>query len=528
MSNFIKASAIFTLLLGKFYYYAYGQATYFTKIVPFARDYDYAWAIKTVYDGYVFGTGSYCYNEEIGCIELGKIDLEGNSLWNKRIVKNPRVEADAITSSQTAIYVGGSVLSLRPDSAYQNVKTLIFKLSQEGDTIWVKEYGESQDPNSNVQNVALQLQFYKDYLYLLEGIWDNSVKYSTFLRIDKIDTNGVVVWKTKLNTHELPKTFQPISRYLQFGELGNILVCVQVDSFASQGDAVPYQGILDPDGNIIDEGRLFPIEYDVNYFTFYPISGAFTKRHSSVWISHHDYTAGHDELLLYSFDSNHHKIWRTIVEAHAEALYYPVIFGWSNGDMIGKYDTNERVLFNNGKGSGLLRISQDGKLKWKRRYYMYPWVNTPIELNFGWIDETMDGGIIASGGYKYINAWKEEDSDVLLVKLDSMGCPYKDCQLTDTIIVLQEKITRTLDYQVNKLLDWKIINNSQLQIEFTPGINKPELNIILSDLIGRKLLDKRLKSYESNIEIPINDLSPGLYIIEIYSDKLIKCFKFFK
>lgn len=523
--NCLKVLLTFTIII-VFHFLGFAQSDYFTSIIAGPRDGDYAWSVNYLNDGYAYCSGTFSYDEQIGSMAFGKIDLNGKKLWSKKWVKFPQIQCDALINSECCLYLAGNKHVLRPDMRYQNLRPFIIKVNQNGDTIWEKDFGESIPPNSAIQSGILAITFNEHFIYFLEANWNNdTIGKSTYLLITKIDTNGLVLWKTRLNSTNPPKTFQPISRYLQFDQQGNILVCVSVDTAYSQGEAVPYTGIISPEGKILNEGKLYPLELNAIGFTFYPINGAFSKNHTAVWISPYEWNEG---LLLYAFDSTRKKIWRTVINSPWEAIYYPSIFGWSNGDMIGLYETAERFQNFKPRGSGLLRISQNGQVKWKRRYYMFPWTDkSPIELNFGAVDETEDGGIIVSGGYVFMNQWREIDQDVLLVKLDSMGCPYKDCTESDTIIILKETVTITNDVSQKNLYKWKFNgDHSQLMIQFEQGIRKPDLDLDLISLDGKTISKHKLASFENEINIPLNGLLSGMYFIQMKSGKLIKVFKF--
>jgi hypothetical protein len=180
--------------------------------------------------------------------------------------------------------------------------------------------------------------------------------------------------------------------------------------------------------------------------------------------------------------------------------------------------------------SGILRVSPDGVLKWKSRYYMDPWKdNSNIQLRLGWMDESKDGGIIVSGGYEYLNQWNELDEDVLIVKLDSMGCPHKDCLLTDTIIVLKQNITNVKDEKLSEAYTWNLNNDhSVISLLFDQKIKKPDLLIFLSDVNGKILTSKFIRAFEYNVEFSLSNHRDGIYFIGMNSSKLFKGFKFYK
>ncbi|MBK8485951.1 MAG: T9SS type A sorting domain-containing protein [Saprospiraceae bacterium] len=523
--NYIKLLITLASII-ELHFLGLGQSEYFTSIIKGPRDGDYAWSVKSMAEGYAYCSGTYCYNEQKGCMVFGITNLEGISVWNNKFIRDPEIQCSAVSSFNNSIYLVGNSHFYRPDNLYHNLKPFILKLNASGDTLWKYFYGEVEDPNSPIQNIALYFKFSNEHIYMLEGVWNkDTIGFSSYIRVIKIDTNGVVLWKTRLNSTNPPKTFQPKSRYLQFDEQGNILVCVAVDTILSQAETIPYTAILNQNGQILNEGKLYPLERDPFNYTFYPIKGAFTRNHNAVWISEYNWNEG---ILIYAFDSTRKKIWRTIINSPWEAIYYPSIFGWSNGDMIGLYDTAERFKSTKPRGSGLLRISPSGQLKWKRRYYMSPWTDkSPIELNFGAVDETKDGGIIVSGGYTFYNQWREIDQDVLLVKLDSLGCPYNDCTESDTIIILKESVTATVNLKKKESYNWTI-NNDQVKliIRFEQGIRKPELEIDLLNLNGQTILKQKLASYEYEITIPISGLNPGMYILQMKSGKIIKAFKF--
>ena len=93
----------------------------------------------------------------------------------------------------------------------------------------------------------------------------------------------------------------------------------------------------------------------------------------------------------------------------------------ANGDIIG-------VGSNTGDGKGwLFRISADGILKWERNYDN-PHVPDGQEGYLLYdVTETPDGGIAATGRVRHLNAQGQDELDVWLLKVDSMGCLIPGC-----------------------------------------------------------------------------------------------------
>lgn len=267
--------------------------------------------------------------------------------------------------------------------------------------------------------------------------------------------------------------------------------------------------------------------------SYYYVHSAFGSRKNTIWVSNFEHPAGEQKFLVYNFDSSFVKSWKVIVQAHAERVNYPFAFGWANGDMICLYRTNEQEYIKEDRvdGFGLFRVDDHGNLKWKRRYYSYPYDRlrrTQFIMNH--ISETKDNGILVGGSYYFINAWREKEDDAVLIKLDSMGCPFPDCTESDTVNILTPVITSLENKRKNEEpFKWNYsMNQEELSINFYPDVVKPNLNLSLIDLRGNVIYEWGVQSWESKTLIKLIDYPAGLYYVRLASSKCMKSFGFVK
>lgn len=509
------------------------QSTYFTRQYPWSRDGDTAWGTDVDDEHYYFCTGTYCYEEDVECTKVAKTDLEGNLVWYNRFVKNPQFGSNSLCHSETSIYVCIDYHYPSPiGDPYVNLIPAVLKLNKLGDSLWVKTFYPPQDSLWSVQEDAVDIKYSNSYLYLLSQRIQYSIPLNgTTYHLTKLDTNGEVIWKKDLKIHNYPITKSPYLFWFEVNDRGESLICGTIDSTSFY--TIPVQIIYDKDGNEVMNRKFLSSELGTignkNYFN---IHGTFTLNKKTVWVTDIEHPAEEDKFLVYGFDSSFIRRWKVVVSALAENIFYPYAFGWANGDMVCLYKCNERFIKEDRvDGFGLFRVDDHGNLKWKRRYYSYPYDRlrrTQFIMNH--ISETKDNGILVGGSYYFINAWREKEDDAVLIKLDSMGCPFPDCTESDTVNILTPVITSLENKSKNEEpFKWNYsMNQDELSINFDPDVVKPNLNLSLIDLRGNVIYEWGVQSWESKTLIKLIDYPAGLYYVRLASSKCVKSFGFVK
>jgi Secretion system C-terminal sorting domain len=159
----------------------------------------------------------------------------------------------------------------------------------------------------------------------------------------------------------------------------------------------------------------------------------------------------------------------------------------------------------------IIKTDALGNLSWNRKFQ----VNNNYSY-FRNIAFTPDSGFICSG---FVFQGASMTQDAWLVKLDSMGCDSAGCAAYTS---LPEVIHRDAE-------DVKLYPNpvqEALNVEFNyPYLGGLEWRII--DLKGR-LIKSRPEYTEQRLRIPVTELSPGMYILELRTDTGRKTKRFVK
>ncbi|MBV6474234.1 MAG: hypothetical protein JPMHGGIA_02538 [Saprospiraceae bacterium] len=510
------------------------QTEHYVKQYPWARDGDAAWGTDVDEEHYYFCTGTYCYEEDVECTKVAKTDLEGKLIWYKRFVRKPQFGSSKLCHSESSIFVCIDYFYNSPrGDPYVILAPAVCKLNKEGDSNWVKIYYPPQDSLWSITEDAVDIKYYNNSLFLLSyRIQWNLPSNRASYHLTKLDTNGEIIWKRDLNTHHYPVTYAPWLFWFKVNERGESQICGTVDSLSIY--KIPVQIIYDDDGNEIMNKKLLSSELGrIGTKTYFHVYGTFTINKKSMWVADIEHPAGEDKFLVYSFDSSLLLRWKIIVPAHAEIIDYPYAFGWKNGDMVCLYISYEKEYIKEDRvdGFGLFRVDDQGNIKWKRRYYSYPYDRLRrTQFIMDHISETRDNGILVGGSYYFINAWREKEDDAVLIKLDSIGCPFPDCTEADTVNILTPIITSLENHEIiENPFKWNYsLNDDELVIKFDQDVVKPNLMLSLMDLRGEVIYQWKVQSWESETFIKLFNFPAGLYYIRLASTKCVKSFGFVK
>jgi hypothetical protein len=122
----------------------------------------------------------------------------------------------------------------------------------------------------------------------------------------------------------------------------------------------------------------------------------------------------------------------------------------------------------------------------------------PLSVNWLYdIEPTPDGGFAAVGTMAFSI---DNTQDTWVLKVDSFGCLKKGCEVTSVP-------------QINQpIAQLKIYPNPAAEIvniEITPAGNQQEYVFNLYDMLGKKVLTKKLHPYENKVNV--SQLTSGIY-----------------
>lgn len=159
----------------------------------------------------------------------------------------------------------------------------------------------------------------------------------------------------------------------------------------------------------------------------------------------------------------------------------------------------------------IVKTDSQGNLLWDRLFNM-----NNEHAYFRNIAFTPDSGYICAG-FAFLGASMTQDA--WLVKLDSMGCDSAGCAAYTALPEVVIKDAADIHLFPNPVQD-------VLQVEFDlPYMSGLEWRIISLD--GR-LIKRRPEFTEYRLQIPVTELSPGMYILELRTDTGRKTKRFVK
>ncbi len=200
--------------------------------------------------------------------------------------------------------------------------------------------------------------------------------------------------------------------------------------------------------------------------------------------------------------------------------YSPPGFNSQEGHDMSTLTDGDIVYTSNPEGyEEVTCISSDGKYKWKKKY------NPPIgypddRLQLTRIMGTSDGGMLVAGWYnrdRYLLFPSIFDNDVLVLKLDSMGCLYPGCEIDNYFVGAEEPElvqTRYIHLRTN-------LPHPFSPIEVRLDENLADTRLTLFDSSGRLVWQEsnyKDKAGET-VLIPTNEYTSGVYFLVLISSE---------
>lgn len=208
--------------------------------------------------------------------------------------------------------------------------------------------------------------------------------------------------------------------------------------------------------------------------------------------------------FIYKIDLNGKPIWKKIVSTNLVGDFVWQVRQLSDGNII---LGGERQLPVDRPGFGvwLMKIDQEGELLWERlisydtSFYKHTWLRD--------IQETSDKGFIITG---MTNAINRNIQDMLLLKLDSLGCLEGDCGLlTDVPETQMQPVELSVfpnpakeSFTIKYALPYGLHNNPQ---------------VVLYNLQGKQVYQALLYKAHDMLKVPTTDLGSGMYIYQLVS-----------
>ncbi len=450
---------------------------------------------------------------------------QGQVLWTKKYGRNNFMYLDNpfITRSfykqGNHIYHTTSVL----DSNGRYIGVLI-KFNFNGDTVWQKKYLD-QDP---LEDVVPQLVTGSvDGGFLITGYFQNNsnTPYSKCMLI-KTDVNGKELWRKKI-AKVTPNT-QDGRIIIQDSTTKKIVIA----GYQYIGDAESWSlydnvMILDSLGNLIIRKNYMPGPGCV----ILDMIQTRDKKMAIVGYITSPKTPGFDYLMrafAVKFDLNAptFSIWQMAVDIPSPTNNFSCLTELNNGDLMiaGGYDTQQLNFLPQNNLIRLVKVSSNGIIK-SKRYYNYK-TNDSASANamgIASINLNSDGSLVSAISIASIS-YPPFVPPLFFVKWDSTGCDSSlaYCQMMNTVGVHENKM-----YNNESVSAYP--NPCKREITFSAFSSSADRTIILKDITGREIKNLNLGPGVEKIEIMLDDINNGVYLLELkrdkdllYSTKLIK------
>ena len=358
------------------------------------------------------------------------------------------------------------------DSAGTNQDALFVKFALNGDTIWTKRIGGTDDDASLALLLAPDSGFYS-----IGYTQSNNNGLSDFYLL-KLDKNGLLQWQN------------------QYGSTGS-----------EDGMSICYS----PDGNLllggIKSGEMYIIKVSLsgNFMWDKVLSNTvgfgqvFSTPDGNIYLAGGKMITASDENgLIVKMDNAGNVIWQQN-------------YGWLNDqDEIFSspvYDSLTQILYYAGNTLGsasvkgwLLAIDTSGLFHWQHTYYR---INNQ-DCYFYSVKRTSDNGFILAG-FAMVTG-----QDAWLVKVDSNGCETPNCPVG---------INEIYPTSGNSFIYPNPFNHFGTLQFTTPNLTSLELRII--NVSGQIIETKFMRAGEQQIVIDGQELPAGIYFVLIMSEGVV-------
>lgn len=456
--------------------------------ITFNKTYDYqngdesGSQVLVVEDGYIVTGNGYGY--DIGNyydqkFRYFKIDTEGHYVW-KRSFGDTSYSFysgnSCIRTLDNNVLISSGVVSEFP----YNANMYILKFDPDtGDTILYKSFP------SDIWQYAYSVEEFSDGT-LLFNMYDHDHPF-TFM---KTNADGETIWK---------KTYGAVnegtsSYFKMLHDTVTLLSCYNnceeypgftwrdIDSSGTIIFNHYFDGICTAYGVRSSYGGILGIAPD---FPFYPYAS-----------------------YVYRADTTGDFLWEYRSDWDVDTMYdFGFQFGpleeLENGDIIltGFYATNPLGSYR----GFVAKINSEGDPYWERSYASH---TDPYDDYFLTdIAPTADGGVILAGSGS--NNHPEELRNIWVLKLDSMGCLTPGCD-TLGLPVMEFPLNDEIILYPNPANSFFVLQSGNVVAEQTIVT----LYTLTGEIVKRQVWDRGT----SSLYIRINDLIPGVYVVEISSD----------
>jgi len=479
----------------------------FLKLFDFTHN-DSAYSLTECEDGYIIMTICVYVEGEPSPPILMKLDKHGEILWTFNPDPPCYFSDVPITSFRCVIAPDNTILVcgfLALDETYG--ADFVMKVNQSGELLWSKLYNQF-DRYKEVFWIE-QIATWPNGDFVVSGVYYlkdlNGVDPPDSMFLFKCNAAGEILHETKIN--------YPPAYWAGYegGDSGNPVILPDGDifyGFFARWDTRYHPIICRLDSTLNLEwrkeadgvmGRLYELKMasDGNILMF--VEGGYNN-----------YPWGVDPIVQ-----------KLTPEGDSLWTYSPPGINSQEGRDMSTLTNGDIVYTSNPEGyEGVTCISFEGKYKWKKHYN--PPMGYPYDRHkFTRIIGTSDGGILIAGEYlrdRFGQVPEVFDNDVLVLKLDSMGCLLPGCGSDNYFVAAQEPAEPTSKSQERYM--WLHTNmprpDAPIELRFTEGFDGGSLRLINAK--GQVFWQQTVtESWE--LEIPTTGISSGVYFLVLEGDR---------
>jgi len=433
---------------------------------------------------------------------LIKLDKQGNVLWTFNPDPLCYYSDFPITSHRCVIAPDSTILVCGRIAISDTIGAVfVMKVTQSGNLIWHKQY--KQYLREKEVNWAEQIATWPNGDFVISGVYYlkdlNGVDPPDSMFLFKCNAAGEILHETKIN-------YPPVywAGY-EGGDSGNPVIL--------------------PDGDIF---YCFFARWNTRY---HPILCRLDSTLNLEWRKEADGVMGRSYELKMASDGNilmfveggyNNYPWgvdpivqKLTPEGDSMWTYSPPGINPQEGRDMSTLTNGDIVYTSNPEGyEGATCISFDGKYKWKKKYN--PPMGYPYDRHkFTRIIGTSDGGMLIAGQYlryRFGQVPEVFDTDVLVLKLDSMGCLTPGC-IEDNYFV--DAVEPGQDFTPGKKQFMWVRTNmprpgAPLEVSFSEDFEGGALSLF--DAKGQLVLTQTVAG-SWDIEVPLFGLSSGVYFL---------------
>lgn len=467
-------------------------------------------------DGYVISGGTgHEMSQDWRVVAFMKIDKLGNKQWSKIIGDTIAQYWNGNSGSLIRTYdnnyaFGGTIEYYNGQS---EARAIICKLDTNWDVMWVKEYGDNYGILDTV-NSGNQVKQTYDSGFILGGEQYYYSRLITTMLLIKTDMYGNKLWEKTFGTAGFNRGYSVIQTSDSGYAIGGFWyipghpiwtgdpIVIKTDNSGNQ------QWIKNLGGGFLDNKAMICLDHVGNIIVgtnyTYEMSGSDPK----------------SKINIIKLDNQGNIIWNKQYGEIFLNNWLLNIRALVDGNIIAvgeSYDPSPEAF---SKG-WILKVDSNGDSLWLRDYKLLYGNYSFNSLSD--IIQTSDLGYLACGDV--FPAQPDTGSqDAWVIKLDSVGCPYPECDTTVGIVEIPYAGIEELVIYPNPAAEWLHVTGCRLQVHNrrSANSNRQSANYLcIYDIYGRKVEEVLVPAGQDQVRVDVAGFRNGIYVAVLYSEKQI-------